>query len=93
MKRCVRVSLPATGRNADVRKPRLTARIVRGLGSVYALADVNMFDDSDLYAGSCCLPDGAEKNRAKKEVDDAVAWLGELIDWHRGKEKKHAAKV
>jgi hypothetical protein len=62
--------------NPKPKKPRLTARIARGLGAVYALADVNQFDDSDLYAG--CR--GNEK--AMAEIDAAVAWLGNLINWY-----------
>lgn len=72
-------------------KPRLTARIVRGLESVHALADVNKFDDSDLYAG--CYKDGEKPSRDKDpakvaEVNDAVEWLDRLISWH-GQRKKN----
>jgi hypothetical protein len=65
-----------------MKKPRLTARIVRGLEAIYALADVNQFEDSDLYAG--CRDDAGRCGReAMREVNDAVAWLGSLIQWHR----------
>lgn len=72
-----------------MKKPRLTARIVRGLESVYALADVNRFEDSDLYT-SIRAEDGgnrpeAEADRLTKEIDDAIEWLGRLIEWHGSK--------
>lgn len=64
-----------------MKKPRLTAKIVRGLDAVYALADVNLFEDSDLFAG-------AKTTKDQKEILDAVAWLGDLINWHQAKASK-----
>jgi hypothetical protein len=70
-----------------MRKPRLTARIVEGLRSVYALADVNMVEDSDLYKSASGMPDGAEKDKVIQDIDDAISWLGSLINWYEAKQK------
>ena len=66
-----------------MRKPRLTARVARGLGAVYALADVNLFEDSDLFSGA----DTAKKQR---EVEDAVSWLGNLLSWYENRNARAA---
>ncbi len=68
-------------------KPRLTARIARGLESVRCLADVNMFEGSDLYAVVAGDKDDAKKRAAIQEIDDAVAWLGSLLHWYETKAK------
>lgn len=57
------------------KKPRLTSRIVRGLGSVYALADVNQYDESDLYKG-------CKTEAERHEINNAIAWLGSLLHWY-----------
>lgn len=69
-------------------KPRLTARVIRGLSAIHALADVNQIDESDLYAGCYKDPrptaEGADLYDRRKcaEVDDAVDWIADLIHWY-----------
>lgn len=53
-------------------KARLTKRVLRGLDSIYALANVNQYEESDLYAG---CRDKADRDA----VDDAIEWLGKFI--------------
>lgn len=61
-------------------KPRLTKRVVRGLGRVNVFLDASAVLDSDLYVG-------CETASDKAEIDAALTWLTRLVAWSANKPK------